>query len=109
SFDSARQRLEHMVLSLGSKMDAILDTLEGREDSLPEIWIDKMEAIETDFAIWAFEAEKKSIENEGRRNRREPRVRVIEQPQEESQVFLKVEEPISGKPASGNLKESPGL
>ncbi|PGH12757.1 hypothetical protein AJ80_06581 [Polytolypa hystricis UAMH7299] len=67
SFSAARGKLEVAVLKVGSKMDSILDALEGREDSLPESWIDDMETIESRFATWAFEAEKRALENEWRR------------------------------------------
>ncbi|OJD26531.1 hypothetical protein ACJ73_02086 [Blastomyces percursus] len=68
SFDSARHKLENKILIVGSKMDRILDSLEGQEDALPEAWIDEIEAIEATFATWAFEAEKMASENDFRRS-----------------------------------------
>ncbi|KKZ66578.1 hypothetical protein EMCG_07692 [[Emmonsia] crescens] len=68
SFDSARHKLENKVLIVGSKMDRILDSLEGQADALPEAWIDEMEAIEARFATWSFEAEKMASENDFRRS-----------------------------------------
>ncbi|PGH00661.1 hypothetical protein GX51_05647 [Blastomyces parvus] len=68
SFDSARHKLENKVLIVGSKMDRILDSLEGQEDALPDAWIDEMEAIEAGFATWAFEAERMASENDFRRS-----------------------------------------
>ncbi|EQL34311.1 hypothetical protein BDFG_03834 [Blastomyces dermatitidis ATCC 26199] len=68
SFDSARHKLENKILIVGSKMDRILDSLEGQEDALPEAWIDEMEAVEAGFATWAFEAEKMASENDFRRS-----------------------------------------
>ncbi|EGC49815.1 GAS2 domain-containing protein [Histoplasma capsulatum var. duboisii H88] len=68
SFGSARHRLESKVLIVGSKMDRILDSLEGQEDVLPDIWIDEMETIETVFATWAFEAGKMASENDFKRS-----------------------------------------
>ncbi|KAM5475163.1 hypothetical protein MauCBS54593_001637 [Microsporum audouinii] len=64
SFRSSWRELQGMVSSLGSRIDGMLDILEGREDSLPDSWIDKMEAIESRFATWAFEAERKAVQNE---------------------------------------------
>lgn len=64
SFRAARQNLEHLVVLAGSKIDRILDSLEGREDSLPETWIDDMESIEADFGNWVVEAEKLATRNE---------------------------------------------
>ncbi|OJD10019.1 hypothetical protein AJ78_08797 [Emergomyces pasteurianus Ep9510] len=68
SFNSARHKLENKVLMVGSKMDRILDSLEGQEDALPEDWIDEMEAIENRFATWSYEAEKIASENDFRRS-----------------------------------------
>lgn len=64
SFLSARRQLEDAVSLAGSRMDRILDTLEGHHDSLPEAWVDEMEAIEAGFATWAVKAERKAVENQ---------------------------------------------
>lgn len=72
SFRAARQNLEHLVVLAGSKIDRILDSLEGREDSLPETWIDDMESIEADFGNWVVEAEKLAIRNEWSRMNLQP-------------------------------------
>ncbi|OAX84960.1 hypothetical protein ACJ72_00662 [Emergomyces africanus] len=68
SFDFARHNLEIKVLNVGSKMDRILDSLEGQEDALPDDWIGEMEAIEAGFATWSYEAEKIASENDFRRS-----------------------------------------
>jgi hypothetical protein len=52
-------------------MDRILDALEGRPDSLPEQWIDDLEAIESDFATWVVEADKCKVHNEWLRSKAE--------------------------------------
>ncbi|KAL1863701.1 hypothetical protein Plec18170_000539 [Paecilomyces lecythidis] len=64
AFHAKRTELEALVVSAGRRMDNILDALEGREDSLPEAWIDDLEAIESDFATWTIEAEKRAVMNE---------------------------------------------
>ncbi|EGE07449.1 GAS2 domain-containing protein [Trichophyton equinum CBS 127.97] len=64
SFRSSWKELQVMVSSLGRRIDSMLDILEGREDSLPETWIDDMEAIESRIASWAFEAERRAVQNE---------------------------------------------
>jgi hypothetical protein len=53
SLSSFRKRRDVMVLSVGCMMDRILDTLERRDDALPESWIDDPEAIEADFGLRA--------------------------------------------------------
>lgn len=50
--NSRREELVQLIGTAGSRMDMVLDALEGREDSIPETWIDKMDALETDFASW---------------------------------------------------------
>ncbi|PLB41110.1 GAS2 domain protein [Aspergillus candidus] len=67
NYHAKRVALESAVLSAGCRMDRLLDALEGREDSLPESWIDDLEAIEADFGSWVMEAEKRAVENEWRR------------------------------------------
>ncbi|PKY06783.1 hypothetical protein P168DRAFT_265477 [Aspergillus campestris IBT 28561] len=67
NYHAKRVALESAVLSVGCRMDRLLDALEGREDSLPESWIDDLEAVEADFGSWVMEAEKRAVENEWRR------------------------------------------
>ena len=67
NFLAKRAELEAKVVAAGRRMDRILDGLEGREDSLPERWIDEMEAIESDFGSWVIKAERRTVENEWRR------------------------------------------
>ncbi|KAJ5504926.1 hypothetical protein N7463_007800 [Penicillium fimorum] len=57
-------KLESAVVAVGRRMDRVLDALEGRPDSLPEQWIDDLEAIESDFATWVVEADKCKVHNE---------------------------------------------
>ncbi|KAL2786822.1 hypothetical protein BJX66DRAFT_341779 [Aspergillus keveii] len=67
NYHAKRVILESNVLSAGRRMDRILDSLDGREDSLPEHWIDDLESTEADFAAWVMQAEKRTVENEWRR------------------------------------------
>lgn len=67
-FESTKSSLECMVSALGSTFDKALDALEGREDSLPEEWIDLMDSIEMDFANWVVVADKRSFLNEMNQN-----------------------------------------
>ena len=58
--------LESNILELGRTIDGMLDVLEGREDTIPEEWIDGMEIIEADFGNWVVESEKRVMEEEWR-------------------------------------------
>ncbi|KAJ5173745.1 uncharacterized protein N7500_001676 [Penicillium coprophilum] len=64
-------KLESAVVAVGRRMDRILDALEGRPDSLPEQWIDDLEAIESDFATWVVEADRCKVQNEWVRSKAE--------------------------------------
>ncbi|KAL4738543.1 hypothetical protein BDV11DRAFT_215844 [Aspergillus similis] len=79
NYHAKRAALESIVLSAGRRMDRILDLLEGREDSLPENWIDDLEAVEADFASWVMHAEKRTVENEWRRQSARPMDTIVEE------------------------------
>ncbi|KAL2828181.1 hypothetical protein BDW59DRAFT_143318 [Aspergillus cavernicola] len=81
NYHAKRAALESMVVSAGRRMDRILDSLDGREDTLPESWIDDLEAIEADFATWVMQAERRTVENEWRRLAVRPRQNDRPQPQ----------------------------
>lgn len=57
-------QLESAVIAAGKRMDRALDALEGRNDSLPEQWIDDLESIESDFAAWVVETERYKLRTE---------------------------------------------
>ncbi|PSN68828.1 hypothetical protein BS50DRAFT_490374, partial [Corynespora cassiicola Philippines] len=59
--------LQGKVSDLGRRLDRMLDTLEGREDCLPDDWIDNFESIEADFGKWVHESTKRVIEFDVRR------------------------------------------
>lgn len=63
---SGREGLERNIFELGRTIDGMLDVLEGREDTIPEEWIDGMETIEADFGSWVVESEKRVMEVEWR-------------------------------------------
>jgi hypothetical protein len=50
--------LEDRVTDLARRIDAILDSLEGHSDTIPDKWIDDMEDAQTDFENWVVEAER---------------------------------------------------
>ncbi|PWY80924.1 hypothetical protein BO94DRAFT_587663 [Aspergillus sclerotioniger CBS 115572] len=66
NYHAKRAILEATVVSAGRQLDRVLDALEGREDSLPESWIDDLEGIESEFGTWVMEAERRTVENEWR-------------------------------------------
>jgi len=64
-----RSVIEHNVGSLGRKLDGFLDHLEGRLETVPESWIDGMETLESQYAVWIVQAERKILENDLKKNR----------------------------------------
>lgn len=70
-------KLESAVVAVGRRMDRVLDALEGRLDSLPEQWIDDLEAIESDFAAWVVEAEKYKVQHEWLRSKADAQMAAI--------------------------------
>ncbi|KAH7075778.1 hypothetical protein BKA63DRAFT_512348 [Paraphoma chrysanthemicola] len=55
------------VADLGKRLDRMLDTLEGRDDCIPDTWIDVFEGIEADFGQWTHESRRKVIDFDLRR------------------------------------------
>ena len=64
TFDIMRDVLQDKVTALGQDLDYMLDTLEGRQDTLPEIWLDRMETIERDYGEWVVRGDRKVREGE---------------------------------------------
>ncbi|QDS73718.1 hypothetical protein FKW77_003547 [Venturia effusa] len=56
---TAQNDLRYKVGQLGKQLDRMLDILEESDDQLPEKWIDKFEADETEYTNWSYEADKK--------------------------------------------------
>ncbi len=63
-FEDTKVVLGRDVSLLGATFDKVLDQLEGREDSLPETWIERMDTIEANFAQWTVESERRVLYNE---------------------------------------------
>lgn len=77
-FEVMQLGLDKKISRASHELDYMLDTLEGRDDTLPDQWIDRMEAVEQGFADWiaarekmlrdaqsaALRAQTKSAENE---------------------------------------------
>ncbi|KAI2621727.1 hypothetical protein GGR54DRAFT_77486 [Hypoxylon sp. NC1633] len=58
-FDVMKHVIQQKVTKPGRALDYMLDTLEGSTDTLPDEWLDRMEEIEGDYAIWETTAERK--------------------------------------------------
>ncbi|KAK5734292.1 hypothetical protein LTS12_026734 [Elasticomyces elasticus] len=58
--------ISQQVNSLGRRLDGFLDDLEGREETVPETWIEEFETLEAAYGDWVVQAERKVLENEWR-------------------------------------------
>lgn len=56
-YDILRQELSQRSLALGKQLDAMLDGLEGRPDTLPLSWIEDVDVLEGDVTRWTAAAE----------------------------------------------------
>lgn len=59
-----RRILQTKVTQVGQLLDHMLDALEGRDDTLPNSWLDRMEKIEEDYGEWVVSGERKVQESE---------------------------------------------
>ncbi|KAK7911378.1 GAS2 domain-containing protein [Apiospora marii] len=63
-YEVMNQVLQKKVANPGRDMDFMLDALEGSEDTLPDEWLDRLEAVEKEYAEWAITAERRVHEGE---------------------------------------------
>ncbi|TKA73307.1 hypothetical protein B0A55_08885 [Friedmanniomyces simplex] len=63
--------IDQEVGSLGKRLDSFLDELEGREETVPETWIEDFETLESAYGDWVVQAERKVLEKEWRVAREE--------------------------------------
>lgn len=64
TFAMLKKSLMRKVSRPGRTLDYMLDCLEGMDDTLPDEWLDRMEAIEHDYSNWAAVAERRVREAE---------------------------------------------
>ncbi|KAI9800373.1 MAG: hypothetical protein M1825_004143 [Sarcosagium campestre] len=70
---TVRSVLEDKISLCARHLDSMLDALEGRQDTLPNDWLEAMDAVEADYTDWVVKAESVVRHNEllqaGRTNR----------------------------------------
>lgn len=64
ALQSIRTVLQDKVGGLGERLDRMLDQLEGREDTIPDAWIDDFEGLEADYAKWTVVSQRRVLEVE---------------------------------------------
>ena len=69
AFLTMKSVLQEKVGDLGRRLDAMLDSLEGTEDTIPDHWIDDMEGIQDSYEVWVVDAGRLVDQNEWRLQR----------------------------------------
>ncbi|PUU77089.1 hypothetical protein B9Z19DRAFT_198137 [Tuber borchii] len=62
SYKLMQDIITQKVAKAGMIMDTMLDVLEGREDVLPDSWIDELEDVEKGFSCWVMDGERVVLE-----------------------------------------------
>ncbi|KAI1870629.1 uncharacterized protein JN550_005172 [Neoarthrinium moseri] len=63
-FEVMHSVLRQKVAQPGRDLDFMLDALEGKRDTLPDDWLDRMDAVEKNYAEWVATAERRVREGE---------------------------------------------
>ncbi|KHN95757.1 GAS2 domain containing protein [Metarhizium album ARSEF 1941] len=63
-FNVMNKVLVDKVAAPGRALDYMLDTLEGMDDTLPDTWLERMEAVERSYSEWVAACERKIRETE---------------------------------------------
>ncbi|KAJ5147900.1 hypothetical protein N7476_000587 [Penicillium atrosanguineum] len=100
-------KLESAVVAVGRRMDRALDALEGRQDSLPESWIDDLEKVESDFAEWVVEAEKYQLRADWLRAKEEAKAAAADA--SKAQLEQTSQEPELDSAQAKNITESSSI
>lgn len=70
-FEVMQQVLQKKVSQPGRRLDYMLDCLEGQPETLPEAWLDLMDAVESDYGEWVATCERRIRDTEWADSHRE--------------------------------------
>lgn len=101
---SKRTTLEKNIRELGRRLDSMLDLLEGREDTIPEEWIESMENIEAEFGEWVVETERRLMEEGWKADQKSHELGAQSQEKKTESVVRDDGEP-SGSRLGANISE----
>lgn len=84
-FDVIKSVLEKKVAQAATALDFMLDNLEGRDDTLPDEWLDRMETVERGYAEWNAACEKILRDAEVAAEKEQKRLATLEKVLEDSE------------------------
>jgi hypothetical protein len=61
AYQACQEQLESRMGKVGGRLDAMLDDLEGREETLPDAWIDTFETLELNYSDWRTQTERRIV------------------------------------------------
>ncbi|KAG9698512.1 hypothetical protein KCU95_g2527, partial [Aureobasidium melanogenum] len=61
AFQALQEQLESRMGKVGGRLDSMLDDLEGREETLPDAWIDTFESLEASYSDWLTQTERQIV------------------------------------------------
>ncbi|PVI05751.1 hypothetical protein DM02DRAFT_610456 [Periconia macrospinosa] len=106
--DTVSDVLRTRTGSLGRLLDRWLDALEGRDDCLPDDWIDRFEKLEDEFTKWTHEAHSRAIVFDIRRNTpKETRVDSVSNVRRTSPEHSPAEDDLSVQSTAQNPPSAP--
>ncbi|KAI1342007.1 hypothetical protein F5Y15DRAFT_330159 [Xylariaceae sp. FL0016] len=118
-YDVMKVVLQQKVSKPGRDLDYMLDSLEGMVDTLPEAWLDRMEAVERNYAEWATTAERQVREGEWHSSQKSVQVETptrkpvkeLETPRPEIQIHepSPIKESFDGQERDDSRSTSPAL
>lgn len=84
-FEVMKTVLEKKVSQAATALDYMLDNLEGRDDTLPDEWLDRMETVERGYAEWNAACEKILRDAEVAAEKEQKRLAALEKLVEDSE------------------------
>ncbi|KZL81907.1 gas2 domain-containing protein [Colletotrichum incanum] len=111
AFTVVKGVLEKQITKSGRSLDFMLDSLEGLQDTLPDTWLDRMEAVERNYADWVASGEQKMREGEWRQKTaakvgNEPTAPLALPVVEENLNTVTLPVPITIDPPEDEMKET---
>lgn len=115
-FEIRKLGLEKEVSRAAQILDYMLDTLEGRDDTLPDEWLDRMEAVERVFSEWIAASEKYVRDAEFAVLKRQAKAAEEPAPEVTQDIVISVEnaevdvdQPIPSVEEASTTEDSPSI